>query len=134
MTLFLFSFVLSYLLRRHTWFMYTLYSVQLILCHFFLWNFTKPNSSMTIYMWIYPAIVWFWVLIKRSNKLHCYLVMYVLTIQHVYCRHIQHIINSNYRRWPLWCIFTGFSQVVEHHINCLHWAKFNHLGDILRVW
>jgi hypothetical protein len=38
--------------------------------------------------WIYPAIVWFWVLIGRSSKLKCYLV--IVCVDNILCSHIQH--------------------------------------------
>jgi len=73
---------------------------------------------MPIYIYEFN-LQFLWVLIKRSNRFQCYLVMVCFDNIYIYCKHIQHIINSNYRRWPIFRIFTGFSKVAEYHINCL---------------
>jgi hypothetical protein len=77
--------------------MYTLYSVLLILKKINLYN-------PIVEWWIYPAIVWFWVLIDRSNKRKCYLV--IVCFDNIFCRHIQHITSI--------IILEN-----EYHINCL---------------
>ena len=37
-------------------------------------HYQKPNNLL------YPAIMWFWVLIKGSNKVHCSLVMDIIKL------------------------------------------------------
>ena len=62
------------------------YIVQCIVNFFFFFVLQNP-----IVKWIYPAIVWFWVLIDRSNKLKCYLI--IVCFDNIFCRHIYSILH-----------------------------------------